>query len=59
MEGVLKEAAERIGLELIGVIPTDPNVATYNMLGKPLLEIPEDSPSYRAVLKIAEKIGLR
>ena len=59
MEGVLKEAAERIGLELIGIIPTDPNVATYNMLGKPLLELPEGSPSYRAVLKIAEKIGLR
>lgn len=58
MEETLKEAAEKIGLDLAGVIPLDPNVASYNMLGKPLLELPADSLSYREVVKIAEKIGL-
>ena len=58
MEENLREAAEKIGLEAAGVIPMDPNVASYNMTGRPLLELPEESPSYREVNKIAEKIGL-
>ena len=34
------------------------NVQSFNMTGKPLLDIPEDSPSYRAIEEIAKKIGL-
>jgi CO dehydrogenase maturation factor len=58
MEPVLQQSAEKIGLEFAGVIPLDSNIASYNMLGKPLLELPEDAPSYRAAIRIAEKIGL-
>ena len=58
LEGTLREAAERIGLELAGSLPVDPEIMSFNMLGKPLLEIPEESPAYRAVDGIARKIGL-
>ncbi|RLI07167.1 ATP-binding protein [Candidatus Bathyarchaeota archaeon] len=58
LEGALKSAAEEIGLELAGYIPVDPNIMSFNMTGKPLLEIPDDSPAYRAVERIAPKIGL-
>ena len=55
---VLEKAADDIGFELAGNIPEDSNVQSFNMTGKPLLEIPEDSPSYRAIEEIAKKIGL-
>jgi len=58
LEEMLREGAEEIGLELVGFLPVDPNVMSFNMLGKPLMEIPEDSPAYRAVEEIAPKIGL-
>jgi hypothetical protein len=29
------------------------------MTGKPLLDVPDDSPSYRAIEEIAKKIGLK
>jgi CO dehydrogenase maturation factor len=58
MEGLLKKAAEDIGLELAGSIPVDDNVMSFNMTGKPLLDIPNDSPSYKAVEEIAHRIGL-
>jgi len=56
---VLEKAADDVGFELAGNIPEDSNVQSFNMTGKPLLDIPEDSPSYRAVEEIAEKIGLK
>ena len=56
---VLEKAADDIGFELAGNIPEDSNVQAFNMTGKPLLDIPEDSPSYRAIEGIAEKIGLK
>jgi len=58
IEPLLKESAQKIGLEVAGTIPADPLIASYNLMGKPLLELPEDAPSYRAAIKIAEKIGL-
>lgn len=58
LEDILNNAAEEIGLELAGYLPVDPNVVSFNMMGKPLLEIPENSPAYRAVEQIALKIGL-
>ncbi|UCH58232.1 MAG: P-loop NTPase [Candidatus Bathyarchaeota archaeon] len=58
MEGLLKETAEELGLELAGAIPVDLNVMTYNMTGKPLLDLPEDSPAYEAIELIAARIGL-
>jgi CO dehydrogenase maturation factor len=58
MEGFLKKTADDIGLELAGSLPLDENVMSFNMTGKPLLDIPDDSPAYKAVEEIAYRIGL-
>jgi CO dehydrogenase maturation factor len=58
MEDVLRKASDDIGLELAGGIPVDENVMSFNMAGKPLLDIPDDSPAYIAVEGIARRIGL-
>jgi CO dehydrogenase maturation factor len=52
-EDLLREASGRLGLELAGLIPFDENVATYDLLGRPISELPVDSPSvatYRSVV---------
>ena len=54
----LQEQVESLNMELGGVIPLDPNVASFSMAGRPLLELPDDSPAVLAVEKILEKIGL-
>jgi len=56
--GLLKKAADDIGLELAGSVPVDENVMSFNMAGKPLLDIPDDSPAYKAIEEIAQRIGL-
>jgi CO dehydrogenase maturation factor len=58
MEGTLEKAASDIGMELAGIVPVDENVTSYNMAGRPLLGLPDDSPAYVAVGKIARRIGL-
>jgi len=58
LEETLPEQAESFGIELGGIIPVDPTVANFSMTGRPLLELPDDSPAVMAVEKILEKIGL-
>lgn len=58
MEGELRKRAEGMGLELAGVIPNDPDVASYNLVGRPLLELPGDAVSVGAVRGIMRGIGL-
>lgn len=55
---MLSSEVEKTGLELIGVIPEDELVAKYDIEGKPLFELPSDSPAYVAVCKIAERLLL-
>jgi len=58
-EGKLEEATkaeiERLGLELAGVIPTDPNVYRFDLEGKPTIGLPDDSPAVLAVAHILDK----
>ncbi|MBS7247483.1 MAG: AAA family ATPase [Candidatus Jordarchaeales archaeon] len=54
-EELLKEYSEKFGLEYAGSIPIDERLAEFNLKGIPLLELPEDSPSYIAVKRIIDK----
>jgi CO dehydrogenase maturation factor len=58
LEELLRKSADDIGLEYGGIIPVDENVMAFNLTGKPLLNIPDDSPAYKAVGNLAKKIGL-
>ena len=58
LEELLRKSADDIGLEYGGIIPVDENVMAFNLTGKPLLDIPDDSPAYVAVGNLAKKLGL-
>ncbi len=54
----VKEAAKQIGLEVFGYIPEDENITNYDLTGKPIIDLPETSPSVIAVQGILKKIGI-
>lgn len=46
------------GLQLIGIVPPDPEILNISVKGLSLLNISDDSPSYKAVRDICRRIGL-
>ncbi|SJZ38170.1 ATP-binding protein [Selenihalanaerobacter shriftii] len=54
----LGEEIEKTGLEVIGIIPHDPKIAEYDLHGKPLVDLPDDSSAVEAVKEIIEKTVL-
>jgi len=58
MKDLIWKWSLKTGIELAGLLPEDPTIYEYNMLGKPLLEIPDDSPAVKATKEIAKKIGI-
>jgi CO dehydrogenase maturation factor len=53
-EALLRSSAERIGVEVLGLVPHDENIAANDLIGKPIAELPGDSPGQAAVRKIVE-----
>lgn len=53
-----REEIEKQGLNLLGVVPQDDTVYEYDCEGKPLVELPEDSPVKKALREIVDKLGL-
>ena len=51
----LKEAIARLGIPFIGTMPSDPQLAELDMVGRPLIELGEDNPVYRAVAGILSR----
>jgi len=58
MQPLLQEESKKLGYEFVGIIPTDDNIFTYNLTGKRLLDLPQDSPAIPAVKQILTRIGL-
>lgn len=54
----LQEEIDKTGLELLGTIPLDPLVAQFDLQGRPLVELPDDSAAVIAVGRIAERLKL-
>lgn len=52
------EEIERQNLELIGVVPMDTSVFEYDSVGKPLVQLPEDSPAKVALKGIMKKLQI-
>ena len=55
VEGIKKEL-EAAGLEVLGAIPEDRNVLEYDYKGRPLVELPLDSPALREVEAIKSRL---
>ena len=53
-----KDEIKKQGLNLLGIIPADELVYQYDCDGRPMVDLPEDSPVRRAMGEIIEKLGL-
>jgi len=51
----LVEGVAQAGLELAGTVPEDPAMAEFEFTGRPLVQLPADTPVYQAVRAIAER----
>ena len=56
VQRVLPELIKESGLELLGLVPEDENIRAYDLVGKPIVDLPEDSKAVRAVKGIFEKV---
>jgi len=54
----IKKAIDESGLQVIALIPEDPNVAGLEMKGRPLTELPQESPLQLKVKEIARSLLL-
>ncbi|MDO8753844.1 MAG: hypothetical protein Q7J80_08115, partial [Anaerolineales bacterium] len=52
----LKTEIEKINAPLLGVIPADTDLTTFEFSGKPLVDLGDDSPVYQAVEKMMGQI---
>jgi len=52
----IRRYASELGLEMIGTVSFDENIARYDLEGEPLAKLPEESVSVREIGCIAERI---
>ncbi|WP_423792470.1 AAA family ATPase [Methanocaldococcus indicus] len=53
---LIKKYAEELGLNLLGILPYNKEIAEYDLKGIPLWNLPEDNEVYKEVEKIANKL---
>jgi CO dehydrogenase maturation factor len=56
-EKVLDNARE-LGLKVIGTIPYDESLARFDLVGDPLMGLPDDSPAVKEMVQVVEALGL-
>jgi len=54
-EELLRQSAQDIGIEVFGFIPLDDNVVHYDLVAKPIIDLPDSSPAIVAVRSIMEE----
>jgi CO dehydrogenase maturation factor len=54
----IKKAIDESGLQVIALIPEDSNMAALEMTGRPIPELPQESPLQLKVKEIIEGLGL-
>lgn len=54
----IRSAIDRSGLRVIALIPEDPNMASLEMMGRPVTELPRESPIQLKIKEIVEALGL-
>jgi CO dehydrogenase maturation factor len=54
----IKKAIDESGLQVIALIPEDPDMAALEMKGRPVTELPAESPLQLMVKEIIEVLGL-
>jgi CO dehydrogenase maturation factor len=54
----LKKLAESFGLEVAGLVPQDQGVFEFDLQGKAIVELPDDSPAVKTVYSILDGFNL-
>jgi CO dehydrogenase maturation factor len=52
----LEEQIDRLDIPLLGIVPNDEEMATFEFSGRPLVELGDESPIYQTVARMAEQI---
>ena len=52
----LLETVKEMGLNLLGVIPDDPQLAEYDLKGLPTSQLPAESPAINAAFKAFDQV---
>jgi CO dehydrogenase maturation factor len=52
----LLTAIERLHLNLAGTVPMDPMVAQFDAVGRPMVDLPADSPVCMAMRDLAKRV---
>jgi len=58
IEDKIKNYVNEIGLDVAGIVPEDELIRGFDVEGKPLTELPEESKAYRAIKGIANRLEL-
>jgi len=53
---VIRESAAEWGLDILGSVPEDEMVTEYDSVGRPIVDLPDTSPSVAAVRTILDKL---
>jgi len=53
---IMEELGRENSLDIIGYVPFDPLISEFDIIGKSLLELPEDSPCFLAAYEIFNRI---
>ena len=56
VKNALAGMVKNSGLTLIGTVPEDENIRAFDLVGKPIIELHEDSKAVVAVKEIFEKV---
>jgi CO dehydrogenase maturation factor len=56
LDPVFSQEIQNLGLNLLGTIPEDAIISEYEMKGRPLLDLPDDSPAVQVVSRMMEKM---
>mgnify|MGYP000968533986 CR=1 FL=1 len=54
----LSDEIKKTGLTLAGLIPNDPLITEYDIKGKPLFDLPEDSPAVKELFEILDHLDI-
>lgn len=57
--GELKKYAEGLGLTVAGLVPQDHHIFEYDLQGKPIVDLPVDSPAVSAFYGILDSCGIQ
>ena len=52
----LQERIDQLDIPLMGVVPADPEITTFEFSGRPLVELADSSPVYQAVREMMSEI---